>query len=597
MDCVCGCGAPARRKWASDACRLRARQPSRMNLPFVEIQAGEGWTSVGDVRVESGSFLRTMRFLLDATDGKKAEYIGYRLNRMVSIWLAELPAETLSALMDREGRTDQRNPALVWPVRYDGFKLDFLPDHFFYVKYGRRKLRIHDVWRFFGIPKEKLAGALPEVMDRFREGCKSVGVLPRAWEGPGSGASVLLGEWGIKDHLAWDLPDPVRNGSRYAYFGHRFEVMLPGQHRRLWRYDVRAAYPWAACRLPAWDRGRWIQGAHSELRLVHVAWKVPAGRSFGPFPWRYPDGLVCYPRSGTGWVWSPEFYAASEIWGPSCFEVLDHWSFVGDGTPSPWEPSKVLWPKRAAFPPLKKFMNAAPGKLAQSWPHPGPWFDPVSAGAVTSVVRGRMLELMARAGKDLVAVIGDGLLCRTEADLRDLGIAPGDQPGDVSVDVVEDALVVQPSIYFGGEHVSAKEDASHVFAGARALFESAWCQAGTAAEVEIPYRHQVSIAEGLKSKARIGKWVEGMQTVTFAAPRKRVWEHVTYRGQKIDIAGERFRRPPDYAITRPLPAPDPLAVLQHVPEGMAHHSWPFWDEEFRPLTPPSTSWPAAEDET
>jgi len=160
----------------------------------------------------------------------------------VTMWCRSLPREKLVELMDREGRTDPKDPYHPRWVAAQGFRFDYLPGRFFsFESPSGRRFRISDVRRFFGgsfiealrsqdieVPewaaemkrrrhlftREEVLGpevarynaweraAGEEMMTRFRERCIDVGVVPAQWEGPGQGAGALLKEHNIKDHLS-----------------------------------------------------------------------------------------------------------------------------------------------------------------------------------------------------------------------------------------------------------------------------------------------------------------------------------------------------------------------------------------------------------
>jgi hypothetical protein len=401
------------------------------------------------------------------------------------------------------------------------------------------------------------------------------------------------------------LPEGVLEAARHAYAGHRFETFSPGRHPRLWNVDMRAAYAWAALQIPDWPAGSWVDSTvPGTPALHHVSWNIPAGRPFGPFFWRYPPagdrgGALCYPRRGINWVWSPELEVAERIWGAGSFKIKDTWSFVPGNTLRPWTPALDLLGRRGEFPPLKKILNAAWGKLAQSWPKPGPWLDPVSAGWLTSLVRSRMLVALDQLGGSTVAVLGDGLLVRKDPTraLFDSGaFEAGTEPGQLRVRHLQDCLVVSHALYFAGAGVATNSSDAHPFAGTRSVFEAAWDRDGSAATVEVHHRHQVGIAEALmaggtsRKVAGIGQWTDAVHTVNFGSG-DRIPGKI-----KITPAGG------NYGVTKPPPAPDPLRILGaeargvNLPDQVTLHSWPFWDADMQALSPPVKGWPGPEDE-
>jgi hypothetical protein len=176
-----------------------------MRLPFVAVpdSCGRGF--------EAG-----MRRLL----ALPADHIvvAYKLARHVNSWCANLPRAKLVSLVDRESRRfeylDKRGQKRTgyYPVRYAGFKFDYLPEHWWAIRFARASVRIYNVWRLFGVPLPDALAAwgaldLADLMEQFRAGCRGVGLIPDGWDGPGRGASALLSAWGIKSHLAWRPPD------------------------------------------------------------------------------------------------------------------------------------------------------------------------------------------------------------------------------------------------------------------------------------------------------------------------------------------------------------------------------------------------------
>jgi hypothetical protein len=406
-------------------------------------------------------------------------------------------------------------------------------------------------------------------------------------------------------------PDGVLTAARRAYFGHRFEAAKIGFFPEVHVYDLVGAYAWATKMLPCFAHGEWTNAwrwpvGHPDLGIVMrlVSWDVPLSRTrpWGPFPWRYPDGGTCYPRRGAGWVWHPEYEAAMALWPPSCFTVHDAWSFAPGCDHRPWEGLGDLLEKRNGFPALKRMLNSIPGKLAQSRPRPGPYFDPVAAGLVTSVVRGRMLTALHAAGSHAVACVADALWTDAKVNLLDVGghsqLDPK-TPGSWKHEAHNDTLVVQPGLSFGDPdewhpdgHVLAAQGTPALALQALApAFRQAWDFDGLKASVEIPYDHFIGVTEGLASGLQIGTWTRQAHEVRFDPIRKReTWD------ARPTPAGASF-----HVSTLPPLAPDPDYLLMTGEEppqvGKALMSSPYWDAEWNAVSPPMDDlWPTPSDE-
>jgi hypothetical protein len=427
------------------------------------------------------------------------------------------------------------------------------------------------------------------------------------------------------------VPDGALTAARHAYFGHRFEAGKIGFFPQVHVYDLVGAYAWATKMLPCFACGEWLNGGSPGTfgpTMWLVSWDVPLSRTkpWGPFAWRYPDGGTCYPRRGAGWVWHPEFEAAMALWPPSCFTVHDAWSFVPGCDHKPWEGLGELLEKRNEFPALKRMLNSIPGKLAQSRPRPGPYFDPIAAGLVTSIVRGRMLTALHAAGGHAIACVADALWTDAPVDLIPVkgrqkrlistfkAIADnGALPGSWKHEAHDDTLVVQPGLSFGDPdhgvelefHCRYDTDEHHPWGhvlaaqGTPALalqalapaFRQAWDLDGLAASVEIPYDHFIGVAEGLASGLQIGTWTRQAHEVRFDPIRKReTWD------AKATPAGTSF-----HVSTLPPLAPDPDYLLMTGEEppqvGKALMSSPYWDAEWNAVSPPMDDlWPTPSDE-
>jgi hypothetical protein len=396
------------------------------------------------------------------------------------------------------------------------------------------------------------------------------------------------------------IPPEVVTAARYAYFGHRFELPLIGWHEELWVNDLVAAYAWATTYLRCFAHGTWVQPVFDERSgfefrtescptVALVSWSVPLNRTrpWGPFPWRYPDGATCYPRKGAGWVWHPEFEAARQIWPAHCFKVHDAWTFLRSCDHDPWKGLHGLLAARDEFPPLKRFLNALPGKLAQSRPEPGPWFDPVSAGLVTSIVRGRMLGELARAGRHAVACVADAIWTS-----RPIKSETGTHPGSWRPAHAKGVLCVQPGLSFsGGDVMAAQGTPAAALKALSGQFRTMWDIKGLEAYVDVAYDHFVGVREGLAAGVPIGTWTRANHRVRFDPLRKReAWD------ARAIPAGDSF-----HMATLPPAHPDPNYFYQGPGDppkliGGVPLSSPYWLDDGTCLTEAPDPWPSDTDE-
>lgn len=392
------------------------------------------------------------------------------------------------------------------------------------------------------------------------------------------------------------VPDGAVAAARHAYVAHRFEPFRIGFHPEVHTADLVGAYSWALTTIGCLAHGEWRQCQNiifPTMRLVE--WDVPTGkrRSFGPFPWRYPDGAICYPKRGAAWVWHPEYEAALRLWGPKPFTVHDAWSFVPGCDHRPWDPILDLLPKRAEFPALKKFLNSIPGKLAQSRPRPGPWFDPMTAGLVTTTVRARMLEALAAAGDSVIGCVADALWTT-----KPVALEPSDgQPGSWKHGQHFDVLFVQSGLAFGdpdddhpwGRGLASQGTPATALNALAEDFRAAWDLDGINAALEVPYRHFVGIPEAVAAGLpNVGYWIDARHWVRFNPLRKRD------EGGPV-VAGESFH----VTTTAPMgPDPSYYYLRGEEPATVGHSplSAPYWNERWEPCGDPIDDlWPTDSD--
>lgn len=160
------------------------------------------------------------------------------------------------------------------------------------------------------------------MMNKLHAAFSEVELVLSRWDGAGAAAAAAY-----KKHMkkgwfgAAQLPDDVYLAAQGAYYGGRIEIAKFGTHAGyLWTGDINSAYPAGMAHIPDLTNGHWrlIERPGwsdiTEFSLVLVSWNV--GRcTFGPFPFRMPDGRVLFPRAGKSWVWGAELIAFQQAAG------------------------------------------------------------------------------------------------------------------------------------------------------------------------------------------------------------------------------------------------------------------------------------------
>jgi hypothetical protein len=254
----------------------------------------------------------------------------------------------------------------------------------------------------------------------------------RSWYGPGAAASWLLNHApGLYTDFRYFSPEHVGDGlldpMRRAYFGGRIELTRLGTVKRLYRYDINSAYPWALSHLYTltyqWTLvTTWTAQPQSQMSIWRVSWRLPPGSPLGPFPFRETDGLISYPLTGEGWYWWPEVSAALRSFGARAIRVDHGYVNIGDEYSVLRELVHARYLERqalrAAGDPaerlLKLAMNAMYGKFIQRLGS-GRWYCLPWAGWATSLVRARLLAAVRGREHHVVSFSTDGIV--TDAPL------------------------------------------------------------------------------------------------------------------------------------------------------------------------------------
>lgn len=287
------------------------------------------------------------------------------------------------------------------------------------------------------------------------------GLTLRSYYGPGSTASVLLGQMKVKEY-AEPAPKPMAEPIACGFFGGRFEHSVMGPVEPVYGYDISSAYPYQATLLPCLLHGRWTHTttpdfADCTTALIRYSYAGKPSDVWAPYPHRSAKGTITYPYRGSGWVWLPEYLAAR---GMGRTTVHEAWVYRTECECRPFAQLAEVYRERCAIGKTGKGMvlkfgpNSVYGKLAQSKGHNPPFQNWVWAGLITSGTRAQVLTAIRSAPRpsDIVAVATDGIYSRVPLQLavpRDTGTFDLPKPlgGWEEKEHPGGLLFVKPGIY------------------------------------------------------------------------------------------------------------------------------------------------------
>jgi hypothetical protein len=278
----------------------------------------------------------------------------------------------------------------------------------------------------------ELMGIMAGRLQRASQVCPDMpSLVPAHWHGPQAIASRILEQIGVREHtLAEEKMEPdLVAAAACAYFGGRIESVQIGTWLEAHLYDIHQAYPHAMTQLTPW---RWMwHRVHSyagSRAIYHVRWKCPRA-ALGPLPWRHEGtGNVCYPQAGEGWYWGHEVEAALRHYRG--IRILEGWQQDAPNAYPMRDPimayAEVRDKLKAAGDPaeaaVKLGLNALYGKICQHVGMPR-YRSLVWAGQITSITRARILDMIRRNGKHVIAIATDGIL--TDRELGHVECGPG----------------------------------------------------------------------------------------------------------------------------------------------------------------------------
>ncbi len=397
----------------------------------------------------------------------------YSFNYDLTKMLTDLSDDALYHLFRPELRQRLKQPEKgPWPVRWGKYRLNLQGTKFTVYannpETGKQKrVVIWDLFRFFGckftqalkdwkigspefiaemeLMKDKRAEfdkvspekvrqycfdeckAMAELGHKLIDAHRGAELVLKSYYGAGSSGGAMLTAMNIMEKLVEPI-EPMREPIASAFFGGRFENSVVGTvSGAVQSYDISSAYPYQLYFLPCLEHGTWTETTNraevesSRTALIQYGLAETAESykmTWGPFPYRTPDGSITYPSSsGGGWVWKDE-YLAGEKFAKNVF-FKKAWVYKCDCKCRPFAKIAeyyVLRRKLGKEGPgivIKLGCNSCYGKLAQSVGN-APFNNWIWAGLITAGCRAQLLELMMlhKDRSNALMVATDGLYTR-----------------------------------------------------------------------------------------------------------------------------------------------------------------------------------------
>lgn len=324
------------------------------------------------------------------TQNPSAIHIAFSFDYDVNMILKDLPYKCFGVL-NETSRT-----------RWNGYSIEHVPRKWFQVTKDGTSIKIFDVFGFFmcryddalikyniGTPElqteitlgkdkrddfwykdleeirrywQKELATMPLLMNEVRDVLYDAGFHITSWHGPSAVASYALRQHETKQWMG-DTPEPVKEASRYAFAGGRFESVKAGYcDGKVYTADINSAYAYAITLLPSIADKEWTHVTDwpenqkvTKYGLYRISYHSPDNRltatekakveSSGkvyPFFRRMDDGTICWPRDVENWYWTPEAQLVEEEKGA---RITEAW-IMEDDSDRPFEWVAELFARR-----------------------------------------------------------------------------------------------------------------------------------------------------------------------------------------------------------------------------------------------------------
>jgi DNA polymerase type B, organellar and viral len=334
-----------------------------------------------------------------------------------------------------------------------------VPDIITTGKAGRSNFTIDEldsVYKYWSVEIQ----LLKQLADALRKRVYNADLRITQWYGPGALASFALNKHSIQSHMGSSSPE-IRQASRYAYAGGRFELFKCGRTvGRIFSIDINSAYPFGISQLPSFQDGEWVHVENpaklAKFAVYHVKLATQKGFSRIPSPLFHRDKEhnITFPWLVDGWYWGPEAFQAQR-YGATILEGYEY--LHSTIRPFSWVPDMYAtrrdWKARgiSAELALKLCLNSIYGKLAQriGWDEVKKRIPPFHqlewAGWVTSNTRAMLFNVMCQIPFDkLIAVETDGLY--TTMNPTDLNIQHSTTLGGWEIKEFSEVMYIQSGL-------------------------------------------------------------------------------------------------------------------------------------------------------
>ncbi len=301
---------------------------------------------------------------------------------------------------------------------------------------------------------------LVEMMTKLRNAIIEGDIPMKQWYGAGAIAAAILEKEGVKAHVERQPPVKYSEPILSAYFGGRFELFESGEHKNVYLYDIRSAYPHILQSLPC--QTHLVYSDHegyvpSEWALYLCHWNVPARTPYPPFPFRHAKTRqILYPVRGSGWYHASETRAALRLFGESIrversIVLLPSCPSMCSGTPFAFIPQYFeyrSWLKSQgsqAQLTIKLGLNSLYGKTAQGvgfGEKKPPFQSYLYAGMITSGTRAMLLDAIRQSPDSIIWTATDGIASKVP-----LALPEGEALGEWESYTADWVFCVQPGVY------------------------------------------------------------------------------------------------------------------------------------------------------